>query len=322
MKSLPILTALAASVLLALAGAACEPDINSLGICDFDAGAPSDGALRTADSGSVHADVGPPSPHDASTSPGQDASSTPGQDASTATPGQDASTTTPGEDASSSAGQDAGTTPGQDAGAPTKHVIDGVNDFTSGETFVTTSAASGYTGYLGWDDVNVYFGMSGADVGSGLAGRWVLVYVDGNLGQTTTVGLSYDASHPQQPTLPFGAGVHLRWKADGSYTNSQTWNGAAWIPSDTTIPITVGHLTGNTFMEMSVTRASLGSPTSLKVHLDMLKEDTTGTKTDWTFAGVPSTSFTDGFDPDYTKYFQFDLSYPYSKAPNAYSPQP
>ena len=71
------------------------------------------------------------------------------------------------------------------------------------------------------------------------------------------------------------------------------------------------------FMEMSITRASLGNPTMVKVHMNMLIE-TAGS--DWTFSGVPSTSFTDGLDPNYTKYFEFDLASP--AAPSSYAPKP
>jgi hypothetical protein len=42
----------------------------------------------------------------------------------------------------------------------------------------------------------------------------------------------------------------------------------------------------------------------------------------WTYAGVPSTSFTDGASPAmFSKYYEFDLA-DLAKAPNAYAPKP
>ena len=204
-----------------------------------------------------------------------------------------------------------------EAGVP-EHVIDGTNDFTAGEKFTTTSTSPAYDGYVSWDAKKVYFGMSGADVGLGSATRWVLVYVDGVPGNSgTPTGIAYDCSGacmPQQANLPFNAGFHYRWKADGSYSDLQKWNGSAWVD--------VGAISTfsqkGTFMEVSITRAILGSPTKLKVHMTMLIEQTGA---EWTYAGVPSTSFTDGKAPAaFTKYFEFDLS-DTSKAPNTYAPK-
>jgi hypothetical protein len=111
------------------------------------------------------------------------------------------------------------------------------------------------------------------------------------------------------------AGYHLRWKADGSYTNLQKWDGGAWANVG---PISTVAKSG-TFMELSITRTALGSPTRLKVSMNMLIEQSGA---EWTYAGVPSTSFTDGKDATpFTKYFDFDLA-DTSTAPNAYTPKP
>ena len=137
----------------------------------------------------------------------------------------------------------------------------------------------------------------------------------GNAGSAT--GVAYDCSGTcasQQAHLPFNAGYHLRWKADGAYTNLQQWSGAAW--SDVG-PISTFDRKGN-FMELSITRALLGSPTKLKVHMNMLIEQA---GVEWTYAGVPSTSFTDLKNPaTFANYFEFDLT-DLSKAPNAYAPK-
>jgi hypothetical protein len=210
---------------------------------------------------------------------------------------------------------------GMEAG-PMEHQIDGTNDFTAGEQFATTSA--GYNGYVAYDDKKIYFGMSGNDVGSKSNQKWVLIYVDGNLASLgnagTTSGIAYDCGGscaPQPANLPFAAGYHIRWKADGNYTNVQKWNGTAWVDHVANLSSVAQK---GTFMELSITRALLGAPTKLKVHMTMLIEQDNATE--WTYSGVPSTSFTDGKAPAaYTKYFEFDLS-DASKAPNTYATKP
>jgi hypothetical protein len=197
------------------------------------------------------------------------------------------------------------------------HAIDGVNDFTSGEKLTTSSPA--YDGYVSWDETNVFFGMSGADIGVSTSTKWVLIYVDGNPGNAgTSAGIGYDCSaacDEQKASLPFNAGYHLRWKADGSYTNLQKWDGAAWTNVG---PISTVSRKG-TFMELSITRTAFGKPTKLKVHMNMLIEQTGA---EWTYAGVPSTSFTDGKNPaSFAKFYEFDLA-DRAKAPNTYATKP
>ena len=204
---------------------------------------------------------------------------------------------------------------GSEAGAA--HVIDGTNDFTSGQKLATSSP--GYDGYVSWDDKKVYFGMSGGDIGTTSSSKWVLIYVDGVPGNSgTPTGISYDCGGScaaQQAHLAFNAGYHLRWKAEGNYTNLQKWNGSAWADVG---PISTVDRKG-TFMELSVTRALLGSPTKLKVHMNMLIEQSGA---EWTYAGVPSTSFSpDGPNPAmFSKYFEFDLA-DQAKAPSTYAPK-
>jgi hypothetical protein len=204
---------------------------------------------------------------------------------------------------------------GTEAGV-TEHIIDGVNDFAPGDKLATTSA--GYDAYVSWDDKKVYFGMNGSAVGTALPSRWVLIYVDGVPGNTgSPTGIAYDclgSCLAQQAHLPFNAGFHLQWKADGNYTHLQKWSGSAWTDLG---PISTFARTAD-FMEISVTRALLGAPTKLKVHVNMLIEKS---GEEWTFAGAPSTSFTDGPAPAaFTKYFEFDLT-DLSKAPNTYLPK-
>lgn len=208
--------------------------------------------------------------------------------------------------------QDAGETEAGSNDAGAKHAIDGVNDFAPGEKFSTTSSGTGYDAYFAWDDQRLYFGMSGADVASSSATKWVMVYLEGTPGHA--VGESYGGV--QQPNLPFSAGTHLRWKADQSFSKAEKWNGAAWVDASATVPIVA--MAQGSFMEMSITRSAIGSPSTLKVHMNMLIE---GGGSDWTYAGMPSTSFVDSLNPSFTRYFDFDLSNT-TKAPNSYTPGP
>lgn len=194
------------------------------------------------------------------------------------------------------------------------HVVDGTNDFAATEKLVTSSA--NYDAYVAWDSSFLYFGMSGEDVGSADPHRWVQVYlgVPGTTG--TTTGIDYCGE--QQPTLPFQATHHLRWKTSGDYSSVEVWDAGAntWKSAATTL---VQLFTGkqNTFMEMSVKRSAIGATGKIAVHMNMLVECDSK---DWTFAGVPSTSFTDGKDPTFGKYFEFDLANT-TKAPNTYAPK-
>jgi hypothetical protein len=220
----------------------------------------------------------------------------------------DASTPDASRDASAS---DAPAEAAADSG-PLPHLIDGVNDFAPGEALATSSITPNlYRAFIAWDAANVYFGFEGIDLGPGAsASKFVLVYLDGASG--TTTGLRYNT---QQPTLPFPARYHLRYKTDKTYTNAQEWTGAAWTDATVSVPITAA--SSGSFVEMSIARSAIGSPSRLKVHMSMINE---ATGAEWTYAGVPSTSFTDGPNRSYTKYFDFDLGSP--QAPNLYAPLP
>ena len=223
-------------------------------------------------------------------------------------------------DASTDATQDATTDGATDAGAdadasdaqsPYAHTItiDGTNDFASEDVFATTS--NGYTAYVSWDATYVYVGMNGADVSSNDPKRWLLVYFGGAGG--TTTGVTYNT---QTPPLPFSALHHVRWKADNSYTDAQSYNGSSWVEANW--DFTGGVYQSGNYIEMRVARSDLGSPTtSLPVAVAMLNETN---NVEATYAGVPSTTFTDGYDPTWSKYFDFDLTS--STVPNAYATKP
>lgn len=203
---------------------------------------------------------------------------------------------------------------GTDSGPPS-HKIDGTNDFAAGEKFQTTSSATNYFGYVSWDAKNVYFGMEGADVSAttpNAGNKWILIYMGRDAAPGTTTGIDYAGQ--QQPTLPFAASTNIRLKIDGSFSEVQESSGGAWTKN--ALAVFTQQRSG-TFLELAISRAALGNPTKLRVHMNMLIE---GGGVDHTYSGVPSTSFTDGKDPDFGKYFEFDLS-DLAKAPNTYTPK-
>lgn len=196
---------------------------------------------------------------------------------------------------------------------PTGHKIDGIDDFGPGEKLPTTSSGN-YDAYIAWDATRLYFGMSGPDVGSKASNKWVHVYlgVPGTAG--TKKGIDYGGQ--QQPTFTFEATHHLRWKASGDFTTVEVVEAGSWKAANPALVPIVAAQQGN-FMEMSVVRASINAIGKIAVHMNMLIE---GGDADWTYAGVPSTSFTDSKNPSFGKYFEFDLT-DTTKAPSSYVPQ-
>jgi hypothetical protein len=212
-----------------------------------------------------------------------------------------------GQGGSAGAGGQGGATGGSGTGGsgggggalPYAHtiVIDGSNDFTLGaEDFTTSSQAPNhYTAFFSWDANYFYVGMSGADVGSNSASFWLLVYL-GGVGGTKT-GVAYGT---QQPALPFEARYHLRWRANNSLTNALQYN-AGWV--DAGWDFTGDVYQSGTFVELRIPLADIGSPPIVRVHVSMINEPGV-----WSYAAAPSDSFTDGADPDYTRYYAFDLA--------------
>jgi hypothetical protein len=187
-------------------------------------------------------------------------------------------------------------------------LIDGVNDFITGDEDFTTSTG-GYTGYVSWDASYLYIGMNGADIGSNDPLRWLLIYLGGSAG--TTSGLIYNT---QQPNLPFLARYHVCWRADNSYTNAMEWTGN-W--TDLGWDFTGDVSRSGNYLEMRIPLADIGSPTSINLHICMINE---AGGIEWTSAAVPYSSFSDGYNPNYSKYYSFDFTL--SAKPNSYSPLP
>lgn len=187
--------------------------------------------------------------------------------------------------------------------------IDGTNDFTADETF--TSSTLGHVGYVAWDETYLYLGMGSPDLqGNSTQVFWV-AYLGGM--PSSNAGVTYNT---QQPQLPFGAHVHLRYKASDDFGGGLQWNGNAWVGAG------FGPVVGSndvaaagSFFETRVAWANLGNPDALELHMGMLREQAFN-EASW--AAIPSNSYVDAYDPNYAHYFEFDVIG--STLPNDHAP--
>jgi hypothetical protein len=188
--------------------------------------------------------------------------------------------------------------------APYTHTItiDGTNDFAAtDEAFATTS--TGYTGYVAWDSSFVYFAMKGPDVADTSGTRWLLAYLGTPTAVATTMAGQLYGGGVLSPGLAFPASWHFRRKFGGDeYQSLMTFAGSNW--NDGTLPTGSAVARSGDFVEVRLPLSHFGSPTTLRLHLSMINEQNGG---QYTFAGVPQSSFTDAIDPDYTKYFELEL---------------
>ena len=236
--------------------------------------------------------------HGASTSPAatSSASGDGGGPGATSTSSDAASTSAASTSSASSSASSGGGGAGGCSGYSHTLAIDGTNDFSSDDDFTTSSV--GYTGYVSWDATYVYLGMTGPDVGSASATKWMTAYIGGAGG--TMNGVAYNT---QAPLLPFAAKWHVRWKADNSFTHALVWNGATW--ADAGWSFTGDVVQTGSYIELRIPRADIGSPSMLYLHFDMLNE---ADGVESSYAAVPHNSFADGYDPDFTHYLAFDLA--------------
>jgi hypothetical protein len=113
----------------------------------------------------------------------------------------------------------------------------------------------------------------------------------------------------QDASLPFSnAKYYIRWKGDGTLTQGKIWDTSAWV-DDTRfgvtgkLPATEFKRSGN-FISFRVAKSMLNTDfTKLRMILCIVREDQNKT-----FCGTPSTVFTDGTDPSYSTYLEFNLN--------------
>ena len=176
--------------------------------------------------------------------------------------------------------------------------IDGVNDFTADETF--SSSTDGFTGYVAWDKAFLYVGYAGTDLENGSSDKqfkWLLVYLGGPNGSTT--GNLYNT---QEPTLPFSARWHVRYRLDGNNSTALEWGGGMWASAWSLSQNDVSQSDG--YVELRVPLTDLGDPETLQVHVTMINEKGLA---EWTWGAVPSGSITDSYNPNYGAHYEFDM---------------
>jgi len=182
-----------------------------------------------------------------------------------------------------------------DAGPPYRHTItiDGANDFTASAEKLSTTTA-GYDAYVTWDASALYVGYSGADIAAGSASKWVQVYIDVDPGASTGA-TSAEKYNTQQAALPTGhqADYYFAWKTDSSFSQFKKFVGGTTPWSTVTASGVTVAKTGS-FVEMKIPFAALGTTPPSKIGLVtfMLNEVGGG---EWTYAGLYSGSFTDGY---------------------------
>jgi hypothetical protein len=210
---------------------------------------------------------------------------------------------------------------GTEAPPPYRRVValDGKNDFTAAEKIATTTA--GFDAYVSWDDAYLYVAYVGSDLGTGALGasakKWVLVYVDTDPGAGAGASAS-EAYGSQQHAFPasFRPDVYYALKTDESFQQLRRYTGGAWVNATGAASFARDGAAG--FVELRIPWSALtATPTRLGVTTFMLNEDTTGP---WTWAGLWSTSFTDGTSPvaapkTIANWLQVDLAS--SQPPNA-----
>jgi len=175
--------------------------------------------------------------------------------------------------------------------------VDGdVSEYSADETWATTGGSV----HITWDATTLYVASSHPDAETGGELHWLMVYVgDGSTG--TTEGATMNS---QQPTLPVPMSHVARRKADGSYDDLLAWSGTEWAS-------TAGWLSGGPgqvaeagqAVELAIPLADIATE-QLVVHVAWLYE---GTGYESTYSGAPAASFVDGYDPDYSAVFTFDL---------------
>ena len=178
-------------------------------------------------------------------------------------------------------------------------VLDGVNDFAPEESFATASFQ--HTGYVAWDLDYLYLGMTAFDLSVDEPNTWFVGYLGGMPG--TNMGALYNT---QQPMMPFDARWHMGYRAADDFGGLAEWDGNMWVDSGVgPIPNSGDVAFSEDFVEMRIAWDDLDNPEEIAVHLGMLR-DAPFNEASW--AAVPSGSYNDGYDPDYSLYYFFDLT--------------
>jgi hypothetical protein len=172
---------------------------------------------------------------------------------------------------------------------PYRHTItiDGTDDFTTGETFATTSAT--FSARIAWDDSNLYVGYFGPDLSTSTNDapqKWLFVYLD-----TTTGGETQSEQYnTQRATFPagFAADYYVRYKVNGNLTSLERNDSGNWVTASPA-PQTAQ---AGTFVEIAIPLLSINAGTSVQLVTYMINEKMFA---EGTYAGLFSDNFVDGY---------------------------
>jgi hypothetical protein len=187
---------------------------------------------------------------------------------------------------------------------PYRHAIaiDGVDDFASGEQFLTTSQS--YTARITWDDTNLYVGYTGDDLRpttSDASTKWLFIYLDTKAGGQA----QSEQYNTQRATFPsgFAADYYARYKVDGTFTTLELDDNGTWSTS-APAPATAQ---SNAFVELSIPLTAIGAGMQLGVVTYMINEKQLA---EGSYAGLYANNFTDGYATNLvlTAYLQADFT--------------
>ena len=191
--------------------------------------------------------------------------------------------------------------------APYSHriMIDGVDDFLSGEQFPTTS--TGYTARVTWDADNLYVGYAGADLdpaAADTATKWLFIYLDVDPGMPNGA-LVDETYNTQGATFPAGfrADYYVRWRCDATLLSVKQFSGTVWMDNALVPPASrVG-----SFVELAIPRAVLAPSPKISLVTFMINEKN---NVESSYAGLYTNNFTDGYAMNLalTKFLKIDFT--------------
>lgn len=190
------------------------------------------------------------------------------------------------------------------AAAPYRHVIsiDGNDDFSSADTFPTTSAS--FVARIAWDDKSLFVGYSGPDLATSTSDagtKWLFVYLDTAPGGEAQSELY----RTQRATFPtgFAADAYARYKVDGTFSSLRVASGGTWTDG---APALMTAQSG-TYLEMAIPLSAIGAGSQLSIVTWMINEKDLA---EGTFAGLYNGNFTDGYAANLalTAYLQADFT--------------
>lgn len=193
----------------------------------------------------------------------------------------------------------------------------GSGEYTTSESFTTSSSSSGYNVNVTWDASYIYLAYAGSDVSatSDAANKLLVVYLGdaNNPLQGTKTGVTYGNIHY---TLPFNATNVINWQTDWNNFNNASWNSGSnswsWTnPLGMTQASSGGanqlaRNWGAQTLEMRIPRSAF-TTTKFNLLIHFVNKDPAA---QWTYGIAPAASATSGGSSNVTfgTFYTFDLT--------------